>query len=359
MMSELTPVQRDLRQGGGMKTERIHVKDALGLMGIEHTDRASSRLTTHAKTGQPWRGWVWRRDEIEPHERTHHSQRYVYSLVSRPGDAPVEPTSTPPAEQGADTREDAECIAELVERLRAVRRVTRQADDVARSLREPAAIMDDQWFASVVDARERAKANYEQVTSACLAYLVSAAPRLLGALARQQEQAQEVILARQERDEMEACWREAESQLEKARAELDRMRSLGESSSVERSMGSTKPRRPQYETRVLVIGGATPSSKRMEKLEARLGSHVEWLPTSGKAGVRVVQSAANRVRSGRYYAVVMTRFANHSDEDAIRPACEESETPYGRASEGAGTDAIVRAYERAMGARSRSPAFDR
>jgi hypothetical protein len=336
-----------------MKTDRISAKAAMRVMGERESRQAT--LITAVADGRAYKGWVWRRDEIWPHERKNSAQRYVYTLVSRPGDAPAEATSTPPAEHGADTREDAECIAELVERLRAVRRVTRQADDVARSLREPAAIMDDQWFASVVDARERAKANYEQVTSACLAYLVSAAPRLLGALARQHEQAQEVTLARQERAEMEACWREAESQLEEARAELERMKSLEGSSPVDRSMGSTKPRRPQYATRVLVIGGATPSSKRMEKLEARLGSHVEWLPTGGKGGVRVVQSAANRVRSGRYYAVVMTRFANHSDEDAIKPACEESGTPYGRASEGAGTDAIVRAYERATGAALEGP----
>jgi hypothetical protein len=69
-----------------MKTRRLNAEKALELMGVDVTNGNKTALRQCAKEGWNYKGWRWALEVAMPHERIHHSMKWVFTLVSMPDD---------------------------------------------------------------------------------------------------------------------------------------------------------------------------------------------------------------------------------------------------------------------------------
>ncbi len=332
-----------------MGEKRYLLSEAMGLMGMEATSSKRASFTTSAKRGKRYGGWKWRREPIRAEEKTNHAQKYVYILEDRPAEerrvrpsALLKPPPVPPV------------LESFVGVLADVQGARNELGEVAKALGSVDVLCDDTAMQKALERRASAKRLLDTSLEACVALVTTEAPRLLWSLAEPPDRSVEVAHAERERDEMEVCWREAEAQLEEARARADQLD--GENAALRARVASlvgpvsiAPAMRTSDKPKVLVVGGSMPSAKRLAKLEGRLDAWVEWLPSESQGGFRRESAAARRIGSDEYAAVLLTKFARHGQEDVLKPACQEANVPYSRVPEGAGTDAIARAYRRALG----------
>ena len=107
------------------------------------------------------------------------------------------------------------------------------------------------------------------------------------------------------------------------------------------------PLRDRLEGRDAVIVGGDPRPRSRDRIRKAFGlNRVEW----DESNPRRIQALAGRIRRGNLGVLIILRgFVNHSDTEALVPACKESNVPYCLVDQGYGVSQVRAALERYLG----------